>query len=110
MVLCNYTQPLFKMHDCVKCMGIVRRFVKCMGIVRRFVKMYVVSSVDNHQRSEKDFEKTLNQFIITLYLLNTALNSVWGNYWITKLLAVRSKTKFYVRKIKMFSFNVLTSN
>lgn len=38
MVLCDYTQPLFKMHDCVKCMGIVRRFVKCIGIVRRFVK------------------------------------------------------------------------
>lgn len=98
------------MHDCVKCMGIVRKYVKCMGIVRRFVKMCVVSSVDNHQRSGKDFEKTLNQFIITLYLLNTALNSVCVNYRITRLIAVRSKTKFDVRKIKMFSFNVLSSN
>lgn len=52
--------------------------------------MYVVSSVDNQQRSGKDFEKSLNQFIITLYLLNTALNSVWGNYWITNMIAVRS--------------------
>lgn len=65
--------------------------------------MYVVSSVDNQQSSGKDFVKTLNQFIITLYLLSTALNFVWGNYWITKLLAVRSKTKFSLRKIKMFS-------
>lgn len=42
MLLCDYSQPLFKMHDCIKCMEIVRRFVKCMGIVRRYVKCMAI--------------------------------------------------------------------